>query len=67
VDLDRIVRPGFMVSGSVTFSDGVSGKWALDQMGRLMLETPQKGYQPSPADVQAFQRELQAQLARQGF
>jgi hypothetical protein len=32
-----------------------------------MLETPQKGYQPSPADVQAFQRELQAQLARQGF
>lgn len=67
VDLDRIVRPGFMVSGSVTFSDGVSGKWALDQMGRLMLETPQKGYQPSPSDVQAFQRELQAQLARQGF
>jgi hypothetical protein len=67
VDLDRIVRPGFMVSGSVTFSDGVSGKWALDQMGRLMLETPQKGYQPSPADVSAFQRELQAQLARQGY
>jgi hypothetical protein len=67
VDLDRIVRPGFMVSGSVTFSDGVSGKWALDQMGRLMLETPQKGYQPAPADVQAFQRELQMQLQKQGF
>lgn len=67
VDLDRIVRPGFMVSGNVTFSDGVSGKWALDQMGRLMLETPQKGYQPSPADVQAFQRELQMQLQRQGY
>jgi hypothetical protein len=67
VDLDRIVRPGFMVSGSVTFSDGVSGKWALDQMGRLMLETPQKGYQPSPADVQAFQREIQTQLQRQGY
>ena len=67
VDLDRLVRPGFMVSGSVTFSDGVSGKWALDQMGRLMLETPQKGYQPSPTDVQAFQSELQAQLQRQGY
>jgi hypothetical protein len=67
VDLDRIVRPGFMVSGSVTFSDGVNGKWALDQMGRLMLETPQKGYQPSPTDVQAFQRELQMQLQRQGY
>ena len=67
VDLDRIVRPGFMVSGGVTFSDGVNGKWALDQQGRLMLETPQKGYQPSPTDVQAFQRELQLQLQKQGF
>ncbi len=67
LDLDRIVRPGFMVSGTVTFSDGVSGKWALDQMGRLLLETPQKGYQPGPADVAAFQRELQVQLQRQGY
>jgi len=67
LDLDRIVRPGFMVSGTVAFSDGVSGKWALDQMGRLLLETPQKGYQPGPADVAAFQRELQAQLQRQGY
>ncbi len=67
LELDRIVRPGAMVSGTVTFSDGVSGKWALDQQGRLMLETGQKGYQPSPADVQAFQRELQTQLQRQGY
>ena len=67
LEIDRLMRPGTMVSGSVTFSDGVSGKWALDQQGRLMLETPQKGYQPSPADVQIFQRELQAQLQRQGF
>src|SRR5882672_5642615 len=28
LELDRIMRPGFMVSGNVTFSDGVSGKWA---------------------------------------
>jgi hypothetical protein len=55
------------VSGNVTFSDGVTGKWALDQHGRLMLDTPTKGYQPTPADVQAFQRELQVQLQRQGF
>jgi hypothetical protein len=67
VEVDRIMRPGTVVSGSVTFSDGVSGKWALDQYGRLMLETPQKGYQPSAPDVQAFQRELQTQLARQGY
>jgi hypothetical protein len=67
LEVDRIMRPGTMVSGSVTFSDGVSGKWALDQQGRLMLETAQKGYQPSPADVQTFQRQLQQQLQRQGY
>jgi hypothetical protein len=67
VEIDRIVRPGSVVSGSVTFSDGVTGKWALDQYGRLMLETGQKGYQPNPADVQAFQRELSSQLQRQGY
>ena len=67
LDLDRLVRPGFMASGTVTFSDGTTGKWAIDQAGRLMLETAQKGYKPSPADVQAFQRELQVHLQRQGY
>ncbi len=67
IDLDRIVRPGAVVSGNVTFSDGVAGKWALDQHGRLMLDTSQKGYQPSPADVQSFQHQLQAALQRHGF
>ena len=67
LDVDRIVRPGSVVSGTVTFSDGVTGKWALDQYGRLMLETAQKGYQPTAADVQVFQRELQIQLQRHGL
>ncbi len=67
LEVDRIMRPGTVVSGSVTFSDGVSGKWGLDQYGRLMLDTGQKGYQPSAADVQTFQRELQMQLQRQGY
>lgn len=67
VELDRIVRPGAVVSGNVTFSDGVSGKWALDQYGRLMLDTAQPGYKPAAPDVQAFQRELQMQLQRHGF
>lgn len=67
LEVDRIMRPGTVVSGTVTFSDGVSGKWGLDQYGRLMLDTGRQGYQPSPADVQAFQRELQVQLQRQGY
>lgn len=67
LEIDRIVRPGFAISGTVTFSDGVSGKWALDQYGRLMLDTGQPGYKPSMPDVQAFQRELQMQLQRHGY
>ena len=67
LDLDRIMRPGAVVSGNVTFSDGVTGKWALDQMGRLMLDTSKKGYQPSPADIQSFQVQLQTQLQRHGY
>ena len=67
LELDRIVQPGAAVSGNVTFSDGVTGKWALDQYGRLMLDTGQPGYKPSAPDVQTFQRELQTQLQRHGF
>jgi hypothetical protein len=67
VELDRVVRPGSAVSGTVAFSDGTTGKWALDQLGRLMLDTGKKGYQPSAGDVQAFQRELSLQLQRHGF
>jgi len=67
VELDRVVSPGAVVSGSVTFSDGVVSKWALDQYGRLVLDPGRKGYQPSAADVQAFQRELSQQLQRHGY
>ena len=47
VELDALVRPGAIVSGSVVFSDGVSAVWMLDQLGRLALEPSQPGYQPS--------------------
>lgn len=67
VELDVITRPGTVVSGTVSFSDGTKGKWALDQYGRLMLDTGKPGYQPNPADVQAFQQELSAQLQKRGF
>jgi len=67
VEIDRVVRPGAVVSGAVTFSDGVTAKWSMDQYGRLMLESSRKGYKPSAADVQAFQRELSSQLQRHGF
>ncbi|MGH8017121.1 MAG: hypothetical protein ACREIA_02345 [Opitutaceae bacterium] len=67
VDIDRVMRPGAAISGSVTFSDGKSGTWALDQFGRLVFDSKTEGYRPSQADLQAFQRELSAQLQRHGY
>ena len=59
VEMARIQRPGFAVSGSVAFSDGVKGEWGLDNYGRLSLAVPDnKGYRPSPADQQAFMQKL---------
>ncbi len=67
VAVDKIVRPGALVSGNVVFSDGQTADWYLDQSGRLGLVTKTKGYQPKPADVQEFQYVLQDELARMGY
>ena len=67
VEMDRIVKPGSIVSGTVRFSDGVTAKWALDQMGRLALDAGRPGYRPSEADLQGFQAEVSRELQKQGF
>ena len=67
VTLDRIVKPGSVVSGTVRFSDGVSASWMLDQLGRLALDAGKPNYRPSPEDVQAFQTELRNLLQNRGI
>jgi hypothetical protein len=67
VELDRITKPGAIVSGTVTFSDGKSTTWALDQFGRLGLAPPEPGYSPTPQDLQAFQQALRQEMAKRGF
>jgi hypothetical protein len=67
VGVDQVTRPGALVSGKVTFSDGQQGEWYLDQTGRLGVAPKQQGYKPSPADVQAFQLALQDELAKMGL
>jgi hypothetical protein len=60
--------PGALASGTVTFSDGVTGKWIVDNMGRPgFTEVSQPGYRPSPADGQAFMQELSAALQQRGY
>ena len=65
VDIDSIKRPGTALSGTVTFSDGVSAKWYVDPMGRLGLDPDQAGYQPSQEDIETFQVELQTKMQGQ--
>jgi len=67
VTVDQVTRPGALVSGKVTFSDGQSGEWYLDQMGRLGVAPKQAGYKPSAADVRQFQAALEKEITRLGL
>jgi hypothetical protein len=67
VSVDTLARPGTMVSGGVTFSDGQKAAWYLDQMGRLGLTADTKGYRPSQEDLMDFQASLQNEMAKMGF
>lgn len=67
VTVDKLAQPGALVNGSVTFSDGTTARWALDQLGRLAIDAGQPGYRPGPDDVAAFQQELKTELQKRGF
>jgi hypothetical protein len=67
VRVDQLTRPGAVVSGKVTFSDGNTADWYFDQTGRLGLLPQQQGYRPPQADLQQFQAALDAELSKLGF
>jgi hypothetical protein len=65
--VDQIARPGAIVSGGVTFSDGKTASWYLDQQGRLGVVPAEQGYRPPEGDVEEFQIALDQQLAKLGY
>ncbi len=65
--VDKVTRPGAMVSGNVTFSDGMTALWYLDQYGRMGVVPKQQGYKPSATDVEQFQLALESELAKLGY
>ncbi len=65
--VDQITRPGALISGKATFSDGKKAAWSLDQMGRLGMVPDVEGYRPPEADVVAFQKALEKELLKLGF
>ena len=65
--VDEIMKPGTIVSGTVTFSDGGKSTWYLDQSGRLGMNPDQPGYRPPEPDIEAFQIALDKELTRLGI
>jgi hypothetical protein len=64
---DTLAKPGTIVSGIVTFSDGNKATWYLDQTGRLGVVPEVQGYRPPSADVQEFQMLLDREMAKMGY
>ncbi len=67
VTVDELTRPGAVVSGKVTFSDGNTAAWQIDQTGQLGLIPTKTGYRPPASDVQPFQMALENELSKLGL
>ena len=63
IEVSKIARPGMMFSGSVTFANGATADWFLDNMGRLGLDNLQ-GENPEEKDIRKFQYALQLELRK---
>lgn len=67
VSTDTLARPGAMLSGKVTFSDGQVADWYVDNEGRPGLVPSTPGYRPTPEDIQRFQVLLDAEFRKLGY
>lgn len=67
VTMDTLALPGALISGKVTFSDGETAIWMLDQYGRPGLDPDTPGYRPTPEDVADFQKQLAELVRKKGF
>lgn len=67
VTMDQLALPGALVSGKVTFSDGETGIWMLDQTGRPGLDLDTPGYRPVQEDIVEFQNQLRDLIQQSGL
>ena len=58
VELNKIVRPGALASGSVHLASGVYAEWYIDNSGRMGLDKVTGG-KPTEQDIEDFQVEMQ--------
>ncbi|TAE75230.1 MAG: hypothetical protein EAZ84_09725 [Verrucomicrobia bacterium] len=67
VTMDSLALPGALISGKVSFSDGETAIWMLDQYGRPGLDPDTVGYRPSPEDIADFQKQLSELVRAKGI
>ena len=67
VEINPITRPGFALTGSVVFSDGVKAEWGFTNDGRFALEADDPAYKPSREDLQNFQLKLRELISKRGY
>lgn len=69
VEVDAVMRPGSLVSGTAKFTDGKSLGWQLSASGQLGLVPDESDpeYRPSDQDLQEFQTQLQEVLQKKGL
>lgn len=65
--MDSLTLPGALVSGKVTFSDGETAIWMLDQSGRPGLDPDTPGYRPTQEDILDFQKQLRDLIQKSGL
>lgn len=67
VTVDKIQRPGAVISGRVDFGGGKTAAWWIDQMGRLGMDSDDPDFRPSEEQAMAFQQELQKAVQQGGL
>ncbi len=67
VTVDKIQRPGAVISGRVDFGEGKTSAWWIDQMGRLGMDSDDPDFRPSEEQAMAFQQELQKAVQESGM
>lgn len=65
--MDSLTLPGALVSGKVSFSDGETAIWMLDQTGRPSMDPDTSGYRPSQEDILEFQKQLRDLIQKSGL
>ncbi len=67
VTVDSVALPGAIISGRVSFSDGESAAWMIDQMGQPSIDPNNPDYEPTQEDIIEFQKQLRAVIQQQGL